>query len=169
MLVRYSASILSAFALFLFTNVGVQAQRLPADVHPEHYGLIVTPDLKSASFSGDETIDVVLDAPNKRITLNAAELKFGEVKAYVLPVAAYSYGKLGSQPKPLNPVEADRHPQTATVTLDGGKEQATFSFGEELPAGRVTLAIRYYGDAERSVARVLSFEDQSAQLCGDAV
>jgi aminopeptidase N len=146
--VRNSASfssVLSAFVLFFVTTVGVQAQRLPAGVHPEHYGLTMTPDLKAASFSGEETIDVLLDAPSKRITLNAAELKFGEVKAYVLPVAAYSYGKLGSQPRPLNPVEADRHPQTATVTLDGEKEQATFSFAEELPAGRVTLAIRYTG------------------------
>ena len=143
--VRNSVSVFSAFALLLVTTIGVQAQRLPAGVHPEHYGLTVTPDLKAASFSGDETIDVLLDAPSKRITLNAAELKFGEVKAYVLPVAAYSYGKLGSQPRPLNPVEADRHPQTATVTLDGEKEQATFSFAEELPAGRVTLAIRYTG------------------------
>jgi len=148
MFVRNSAStfsVFSVFAIFLVTAVGVQAQRLPTEVHPEHYGLTVTPDLKAATFSGEETIDVVLDAPSKRITLNAAELKFGEVKAYVLPVAEYSYGKLGSQPKPLKPVEADRHPQTAIVTLDGEKEQATFHFAEELPAGRVTLAIRYTG------------------------
>jgi aminopeptidase N len=145
MFVRSTVSISSAFALFLLATVGVQGQRLPLGVRPEHYGLMITPNLKAATFSGDETIDVVLDAPSKSITLNAAEIKFGEVKAYALPVAAYSYGKLGSQPKLLSPIEADRHPQVATTTVDSDKEQATFTFGEELPAGRVTLAIRYTG------------------------
>ena len=145
MFVRNTASIFSAFVLFLLATVGAQGQRLPSGVRPEHYSLTITPDLKAATFSGEETIDVVLDAPSKSITLNAAEIKFGEVKAYALPVAAYSYGKLGSQPKALNPTEADRHPQIATTTVDGDKEQATFSFAEELPAGRVTLAIRYTG------------------------
>ena len=145
MFVRNTAAVFSAFALFLLVTVGVHAQRLPSGVHPEHYGLTITPDLKAATFGGEETIDVVLDAATKSITLNAAELKFGEVKAYALPVAEYSYGKLGSQPKPLSPMEADRHPQIATTTLDGEKEQVTFRFAEELPAGRVTLAIRYTG------------------------
>src|SRR6266702_2835486 len=35
--------------------------------------------------------------------------------------------------------------QTATVTLDGAKEQATFIFPNELPAGKVILAINYTG------------------------
>jgi aminopeptidase N len=35
--------------------------------------------------------------------------------------------------------------QTATVTLDSDKQQATFSFSEELPAGKATLSITYTG------------------------
>src|ERR1700733_15082904 len=85
----------------------VNAQRLPSGVHPEHYRLSLTPDLKTATFSGEETIDLVLDAASKSITLNAADIKFGEVKAYILPTATYSYGKLGSQPKPLEALAAD--------------------------------------------------------------
>jgi aminopeptidase N len=141
--VRNMLLALGALALTLTTTV--QAQRLSSSVHPEHYSLTLTPDLQAATFSGVETIDVVLDAPSKSITLNAIEIKFGEVKSYVLPTAAYDYGKLGSQPKPLNALEADKNPQTATTTLDSGKEQATFTFPNELPAGRVTLAIRYTG------------------------
>jgi aminopeptidase N len=143
MLVR--SPVVAFSILVLATNFSVQAQRLPAGVHPEHYGLRLTPDLQAATFSGEETIDVRLDAPSKSITLNAAEIRFAEVKGYVLPSAEYSYGALGSQPKPLSAMEADKHPQTAAITLDAGKEQATFTFAKELPAGKVTLAIRYSG------------------------
>lgn len=123
--VRNTVVALFAFALSLTTSA--EAQRLSGGGHPEHYSLTLTPDLLTATFSGEETIDVVLDSPSKSITLNAAEIKFGEVKAYVLPVASYDYGKLGSQPTALNAIEADRHPQIATTTLDGSKEQATFT------------------------------------------
>ncbi len=122
-----------------------QAQRLPSGVHPDSYKLTLTPDLASATFTGSETIDVVLDAPSRTITLNAAEIKFIAVKAYTLPIAAYNYGKLGSQPVALRPIDSDKHPQTASVTLDTAKEQATFTFPNELPVGRVTLAIQYTG------------------------
>src|SRR5580658_6939296 len=138
-------TLLALAALILTAATAVKAQRLPTGVHPEAYKLTLTPDLKAATFTGNETIDVVLDAPSKTITLNAAEIKFDTVKAYVLPIATYSYGKLGSQPVALQPLEADKHPQTAAITLDEAKEQATFSFAEELPAGKVTLAIQYSG------------------------
>ena len=140
---RNTALVLAAFALSLTTIV--HAQRLSTGVHPRHYSLTLTPDLHAATFRGEETIDVMLDAPTKNITLNALEIKFADVKVYSLPTAVYSYGKLGSQPRPLSPLEGDKHPQTATVTLDEGRQQATFSFANELPAGRVTLAIRYTG------------------------
>ncbi len=143
MSVRNTVLVVAAFVFSFITSV--QAQRLPMGVHPEHYGLRLTPDLQAATFSGEETIDLTLDAPSKSITLNAAEIRFGEVKAYVLPSAEYSYGALGSQPKRLSAMEADKHPQTAVTTLDAGKEQATFTFAKELPAGKVTLAIRYSG------------------------
>src|ERR1039458_3274534 len=58
-----------------------EAQRLSGGVRPEHYSLTITPDLAKATFAGQETIDVVLDKPATSITLNAAELEFGAVKA----------------------------------------------------------------------------------------
>jgi aminopeptidase N len=134
----FRRTILALSTLLLTAHFAAQAQRLPAGVRPEHYRLTLTPDLHAATFSGEETIDVILDAPSRSITLNAAEIKFGEVKAYRLPAKA-------SQLAPLDALEADKHPQLATTTLDPSKEQATFTFASELPAGRVALTIHYTG------------------------
>jgi aminopeptidase N len=141
----FRSTVLILSALLLTTNFAARGQRLSAAVRPEHYRLALTPDLRAATFSGEETIDLILDAPSRSVTLNAAEIKFGEVKAYRLPVSTYDYGKLGSQPMPLSTIEADKHPQIATTTLDPSKEQATFTFANELPAGRVSLVIHYTG------------------------
>ena len=98
------------------------AQRLPDTVRPEHYTLALTPDLKAATFSGVETIDMTLAQPASAITLNAAEIAFQSVT-----------------------VTASGKQQTATVTLDKSKEQATFTFPEKLSAGKATLSIAYTG------------------------
>ena len=109
-----------------------------------------TPDLTKARFEGTETIDVVLDAPLSAITLNAAEIEFGIVKAYQGStglVAGLKPDK-GSQEKPPvwdEPTQFYKNSQIATVTLDSAKEQATLTFAQPLPAGRVTLEIAYKG------------------------
>ena len=106
----------------LLTPKTTQAQRLPQTVRPEHYTLKLTPDLKAATFTGKETIDVVLTEPVTTITLNSAEIKFQSVTAEV------SGKKLA-----------------AKVTEEADKQQATFDFGQQLPAGKLTLAIDYTG------------------------
>ena len=113
------AAVLSLTGLAQHAN----AQRLPKTVVPEHYTLYLVPDLKAATFTGDETIDVTLAAASKTITLNAAEITFKTVTATVGSGA----------------------PVAATVSLDADKQQATFTFPSELPAGKVKLAIAYTG------------------------
>ena len=138
-------ALLSLVVIALTASNVAKAQRLPAGVQPVAYELTLTPDLHAATFTGDETIEVILEKPNRTITLNAAEIRFGKVTAYVQPIASSTYGKHGAQPVAIGPIEADQHPQIATTTLDDAKEQATFTFADELPAGRIILAIQYSG------------------------
>ena len=98
------------------------AQRLPDTVRPEHYSLILTPDLKNATFTGSEKIDVQIQKPIDAITLNAIEIKFQSVKTK------------------LNGKTLD-----VTVAEDPEKEQVTFNFHQQLPAGKLTLEIEYTG------------------------
>src|ERR1035437_10091210 len=114
----------------------VQAQRLLGGVRPEHYSLTIAPDLKAATFAGSETIAVVLDAPTTTIMLNAAEIEFGAVKAW-----SREQGTGNREQQKTD--DSSGVALDAVVTLDEAKEQATFTFARELPAGRVRLAIEY--------------------------
>ena len=112
---------ISALALFACT-FAAHAQRLPAGVVPVHYGLTLAPDLKAATFTGDETLDVSIQQSTSAITLNAAEITFGAVT-----------------------ITAQGSTQTATVTLDADKEQATLHIAQALPVGPASIHILYTG------------------------
>ncbi len=105
-------------ALLLSAPVFSTCQRLPSNVRPERYTLHLTPDLKAATFTGEETIDVVVEAPATAVTLNALELKIGSVT-------------IGGK--------------SAQISYDEEKQQATFTLAEPLPAGKASIAIRYSG------------------------
>lgn len=109
-------------ALLTLAPLAAAAQRLPNNATPQHYTLALTPDLTKATFSGDETIDVMLAAPSTSITLNAAEITFQAVTA----------GAKGAT-------------QTAQVSEDKDKEQATLTFPKPLPAGHNAVHIQYSG------------------------
>jgi aminopeptidase N len=115
MTLRFASAIL---ALVSAAALNSAAQRLPANAKPDHYTLALTPDIKAATFSGTETIDLTLAAPSATITLNAIELQIQSV------IAA---GK------------------SATVSYDPSKEQATFTFAQPLPAGHNSLNIAFTG------------------------
>jgi aminopeptidase N len=108
--------------LFLAGAYPAVAQRLPGTTIPKHYDLSIAPDLPAATFRGTEAIRVTSSAATKTIVLNAAEIAFDEVT-----------------------IDASGRTQTATVTLDPGHEQATFTVPEPLPAGDATIHIRYRG------------------------
>ena len=109
----------SFFVVWMAAWCGVAcAQRLPANVRPDHYTLALTPDLATATFSGTETIDVTLLAPSKTVTLNALELKIQSVTA---------------------------NGQAGSVSFDESKEQATFTFPQTLAAGNAAISVAFTG------------------------
>ena len=105
-----------------FAASPANAQRLSQTVIPEHYSLLLTPDLKAATFSGVETIDVNLAEATDHVTLNSAEIAFQTVT-----------------------IAAGGKQQTATVTSDVEKEQSTFKVAEQMPAGKATISVTYTG------------------------
>ena len=113
--------VLALLALILTASAAV-AQRLPAGIAPTHYTLWFAPDLERATFRGRETIDVTLQRPTTSITLNAAEIEFGEVT-----------------------IEAGGRKQAARVMLDEKNEMATLTVPQQVPAGRASISIMYNG------------------------
>ncbi len=103
-------------------SAAVHAQRLPGVAIPQHYTLQLTPNLQTATFSGEETIDLTLAQATDVIVLNAWQLKFDAVTA-----------------------DVDGKSLTAAVSLDPDLQQATFHFARKLPPGPVTLKIAYSG------------------------
>jgi aminopeptidase N len=99
-----------------------RAERLSGAVRPEHYALLLTPDLKAATFSGVETIDVNLASAANAITLNSAEIEFQSVT-----------------------IAAGGKQQTASVSTDKEKEQTTFTVPDEIAAGKASITIHYTG------------------------
>ena len=108
--------------IVLLTAVSAHAQRLPDGVNPIHYDITVAPDLSAAKFTGEERIRVQVAKPTSSVTLNAAEVTFGEVT-----------------------ITAGGSTQQATVTLDSEKEQATLAVPSTIPAGETEIAIKYTG------------------------
>ena len=116
----FVCSLIAAFAIA--SSGFLQAQRLPATVLPQHYALTLTPDLKAATFTGSETIDITLAEPTSSITLNAHDLTFKSAE-----------------------IEAAGKRQVASVSVDKEKLQATFAVAHKLPAGKAKLIIQYSG------------------------
>ena len=116
-----------ALAVFLYLLCGfshaASAQRLSTNVIPSHYALQFAPDLKAATFTGSETIDIAIKQPTSAITLNAIEIEFETVEIH---------GR-------------DGQTQAGSVSLDPEKQQATLTFAKTIPAGDATLQIHFTG------------------------
>lgn len=109
-------------AWFVCAAVLAAAQRLPGGVVPDHYDLTLTPELRNATFSGEERILVRVVQPTFTITLHAVEIEF-----------------LGVM------IGQNRKLQKAQVELDPKTETAKLTVARPLQAGAAQIHIRYNG------------------------
>jgi alanyl aminopeptidase len=112
--------------------------RLPAGVAPTAYRLDLTIDPRSEGFSGTVAIDLRLDEPTARIWLHGQGLRVDEVTALTAAGA--------------------RLPGRYREVRDPGV--SLVSFDRPLPAGAVTLTLRYAGAYDRNLAGLFKVEEQ---------
>lgn len=95
--------------------------KLPKTVVPLRYAVRVEPDIATAAFRGAETVTIEVRQPVRQIVLNALGLEITDAKL------------AGPRELPLTP------------KLDAEAQTLTFALGEELPAGRYELSLRFAG------------------------
>jgi aminopeptidase N len=111
-----------AWILFVILPALAGAQRLPDGIVPRHYDLTFTPNLETATFTGQETIDVQVVKPGPAITLNAAELEIQEAS-----------------------VTQGEKTQAAQASFQPEKEQVTLTLADPLEAGPASIHIKFSG------------------------
>src|SRR5262245_51379452 len=100
--------------------------RLAPDVRPAEYHLHLEPDLETACFRGEVRIDVRLERARREIVLHAAELAIEHAAA-----------ELDGQVVPLR-ASLDRHDESVTLRAP-----------RPLPAGALSLRLRFTGALNR--------------------
>ena len=99
--------------------------KLPTTVRPTLYTLTLEPDLDNFTFTGSETIAIVVDEPTSAIKMNSAEIA---VQSATLTLSDGS----------------ERQPEA--ITFDEEKETVSFDFADAVPAGAAELAIEFTGE-----------------------
>jgi puromycin-sensitive aminopeptidase len=123
--------------------------RLPRAVLPRRYDLTLEPDLEAATFAGHETIAVEVFTDTNDVVLNAVELEIDEATAEL-----GDHGGTGGAPL------------VAKVAIDDEAERATLMFDRPLPAGEVTLHLRFRGvlnDKLRGFYRSTFVDDEGVE------
>ncbi|KAJ3763765.1 leucyl aminopeptidase [Lentinula raphanica] len=117
--------------------------RLPTDVKPTHYDLIVRTDLEKLTFDGSVTVSLDVKEETKTIVMNSSKLKLG--KATVYPD--------GSQSDPL----------TSDPSFDEKDKRVSFSFPTAFPADtKAKISVGFAGELTGSMTGYYrsSFEEE---------
>jgi aminopeptidase N len=114
---------------------GALPGRLPGTAVPVHYDIVLQPDAQALAFTGHETIDLLVTAETRAITLNALDLAIGEV------------------------VLDDGLP--AEVALNAAEQTATFTFAQPVAAGPHRLALSFAGKINTSAAGLFALDYSS--------
>ncbi|XP_017028738.1 puromycin-sensitive aminopeptidase isoform X2 [Drosophila kikkawai] len=138
-----------------------QFERLPTNVVPRHYELLLQPDLEEFTFTGKTVVQVQVKEPTSQITLNALDITIDSVEL------DYECTKL--------------KPEKIVYSVEN--ETATLEFGKEIPndtAGVLRMSFtgelndkmkgfyrsKYFGpNGEERYAGVTQFEATDARRC----
>jgi aminopeptidase N len=114
---------LSILIFLTIAAANVHAQRLPTAVVPSNYKLSLDPDIAAQKFSGEETITVQVKQPTREIVLNSLGLEISLAEEAVVANEALP----------------------AQVTYDQPNEIARLTFAKPVPAGTVSLHLKFSG------------------------
>ena len=122
-----SHGVCSVRAVTLLTDGSPNANpyRLPRDVRPDRYDIVIEPDLGAARFVGEVRIEATVHAPIDSVTLNAAELECSD--------AALSQGSTTSS------AEISFDPETERMTLRPAD-------GRQLEPGDLRISCTFAGE-----------------------
>ena len=99
------------------------SHRLPGDVYPRRYDLRLAPELHTARFGGEVTIEVEVTAPTSSITLHSLDLRITDAQ-----------------------VTCSDRTQQADVELDPDREMALLTVAQELEPGPARLHLAFDGE-----------------------
>jgi puromycin-sensitive aminopeptidase len=108
--------------LVLLATSTLFAQRLPNTVIPSHYKLSLDPSIEQRKFAGEETVDVRLNLPAKKIVLNSLDLDISEAE-----------------------INSGGKSQKAQVVYDKPDEMVKLQLPAEIPAGSAQIHLKFSG------------------------
>ena len=94
------------------------SHRLPEDVRPYRYDLVLEPDLDAATFAGQVTIAIQVQRPTDTVVLHALDLEISMATVDDVPAA---------------------------VTVDDEQETVTLTLPDELPTGAALIQLGFTG------------------------
>ena len=97
--------------------------RLPRNVIPQHYALVLEPDLGQATFDGEATVAVTVNEPTAEVVLNAADLDVREARF----------------------IGGDGEPVGTAITYRSEEEQVVLQAEQLLSVGAWQLHMRFSG------------------------
>ena len=139
--VLVSASAFALAGLSLVAATESVSTELPGGVVPAFYDVSVTPHAESLTFDGQVTINIDVTQPTRRITLNALDLAFSSVTL-----------------SEANGITL----QAPQVSVDAGRQTATFTFPEPVAPGAYRLAISYAGRISTQAAGLFAIDYPTA-------
>ncbi|MEO7178200.1 MAG: M1 family metallopeptidase [Allosphingosinicella sp.] len=116
--------------------------QLPSNVRPLQYTINATPDAANLRFTSRVDIDIQVLEATDSITLNAADLEFGDV--------SLGGGDSGAALKPRK------------IDVSDEKQTATFRFAREIAPGRYRLTIDYKGKIYTQAAGLFALDYEDA-------